>query len=134
MLPHVVVVEHGKSGAVKGVRDGEGMNLLGEAINDDKNCIVTIGEVKACDEVDGDVFPGDCGYRVGNKFAGRRNMRIFGSLATDVRLDISVNLGVHARPPVVAGDEFSGPPFAWMFGKRRVMVKRDDFGVKLQVF
>ena len=61
MLPHIVAVEHGKSRAVKGVEDREGMNLLSETINYSEDSIVTIGEVKACDEFDGDVFPESCG-------------------------------------------------------------------------
>ena len=52
MLPHIITVEHGKSRTIKSVRDGEDMNLLCEMIDNSKDSIVTIGGVKACDEVD----------------------------------------------------------------------------------
>ena len=68
MFPYVIAVEHGKSGAVESVEDGEGMNLFGETIDYDENSVVTIGEVKACDEVNRDVFLGDSGDRIGNEF------------------------------------------------------------------
>ena len=44
-------------------------------------------------------------------------MGILGSLAVDARLNISVDLRVHARPPVVVSDKFSRSPFAWVSGK-----------------
>ena len=51
VLPHIVTVEHGKSETVKSVGDGKSMNLLGKTINASKNSIITIGEVKACNEI-----------------------------------------------------------------------------------
>ena len=134
MLQYVVVVEHDESGAVKSVRDGENVNLLGKVIDYGENCVVTIGGVKVYDEVNGDVFPGSYEYCIRDEFTGRGNVRVFGHLAVGVELNISINLRVHARPPVVASDEFSSLPFVWMSGKRRVMVKHDDFSLKLQVF
>ena len=83
VLPHVVAVEHGKSGAIKSVGDGEGMNLLGETIDDGKDSVITIGGVKACDEVDGYVFPGSCRDRIRDEFTGRRSMGVLGCLTVD---------------------------------------------------
>ena len=83
MFPHIVAVEHGKSRAVKSVGDGKGVNLLSETIYDGKDSIVTIGEVKACDEVDGYVFPGGSRDRIGNEFTRRGKVGILGSLAAN---------------------------------------------------
>ena len=134
MFPHVIVVEHGKSGAIESVGDGEGVNLLGETIDDGENSVVTIGGVKACDEVNRDVFPRGSGDRIGDEFTGRGKVRVLGCLASDARLNIGINLGVHVGPPVVAGDKLCSPPFAWVSSKGRVIVKCDDFGAELQVF
>ena len=83
MFPHVIAVEHGKSGAVKSVGDGEGVNLLSETIDDGENSVVTIGGVKACDKVDRDVFPGGSGDWIGNEFTRRGKVEILGSLAAN---------------------------------------------------
>ena len=51
MLPYIVTLEHGKSGAIESIGDEKSMNLLSEMIDYGKDGIVIIGGVKACDKV-----------------------------------------------------------------------------------
>ena len=83
VLPHVVAVEHGKSGAIESVGDGKGVNLLGKTIDDGENSVITIGGVKACDEVDRYVFPGGSGDQIGDEFTKWRKVGILGSLVAN---------------------------------------------------
>ena len=83
VFPHIVAVEHGKSRAVKGVGNGEGVNLLCKTIDNGKDSVVTIGGVKACNEVDRYVFPGGSGDQIEDEFTRGRKVGILGSLAAD---------------------------------------------------
>ncbi len=64
VFPYLVMVDHGKSRAVKGVRDGKSMTLLGETVNYSKNCVTTFEEVEVYNKVNRYIFPGSSRDRI----------------------------------------------------------------------
>ena len=108
------------------------MGLAGGMVNVDRDGVISIGFRELSDMVYSDNLPG-----LRWSFLGLESglgMTCMLVLLTDVTAcDVVLDKGAHARPPIVARDQFECTVFTRVAGKDRVMTGLNDFGAELFV-